>query len=519
MVCAAYLARAGISVTVVEARQELGGPAGAFQYMPGFQASMTNSPGSFENTILEELELEKYGLRFFKPAVSLIHPFEDETFVGWRDKDRVDTQLDHYAAGEAARYRDLIDSLNALGVKSGLTLWSASPPVEVIHESLDDSRDRSLFDELVNASLKDFLDSRLKSNQAKALFTMLAVNGQMLSPKEPGSGIGLLLRPISMASTPEADSDNPNRSPLRGSVGLPLGSMSAIINALWLAGKAAGVEFLVGTAVKRILTEDGVANGVELEGGRMLRADAIVSTVEPSILFNELLDEKPHALGPDSIAAPKGSAFKIALALDGLPEIRNLPDDLPSATALQSQFRIGPSPEYIEDSIHDAIAGRPSRSPIMWGLIPSLTSPGISPDGKQLLSVNVWHAPHDLGPEFWATEKETFGRRCIDLLEGYLPGLSDHIVDHRFLSPVDLADELRLTGSNITHGDMVPARLFGNRPHQSMADYGTGVTGLFMGGAGVWPGGYVTGAPGKNAAAKTEDFLTNIKVGAMQWNS
>lgn len=508
LVCAAYLAKTGVTVTVVEARQQLGGPAGRFEYMPGFSASMTNSPGSFENTVMQELELEKHGLRFFRPEITLVHPFEDETFIGWRDKHQLDAQLERYSAGESIRYRDLIDSLNAVGAKSGLSLWRPSPPAEEIRANLGDSKERAVFDELVNSPLKEFLDGRLRSDQAKALMTMLAVNGQLTSPKEAGSGVGLLLRPISMASSPDNGPDSANRTALRGSVGLPIGSMSAIVHSLMLAGKEAGVRFQTGTPVRRILVDEGHAVGVELNDGKTLRADTVVSTVEPSLLFNELLDELPESLGTDAIEAPAGSAFKIAVALDGLPNVRNLPTGLSSHTALQSQFRIGPSPDYIEDAIHDAIAGRPSGSPIMWGLIPSLSSPGIAPDGKHLLSVNVWHAPHSLGREYWKAEKEAFGRRCLEVLEEHLPGLSNHVVGHRFLDPVEIADELGLTGSNITHGNMLPSKLFGNRPHAACANYETGITGLFMGGAGAWPGGYVTGAPGRNAAAKAAQHLS-----------
>ena len=507
LVCAAYLARSGVSVTVVEARDELGGAAGAYEYLPGFRASMTNSPGSLESLVVQELELEKYGLRFIAPPVTLIHPFEGSTFVGWRDRKLTDEQFEKYAPGEANRYRSFVDSLNRLGANSGLSLWERPPMPDVIRQRLEDEQDRSLFDQLVYGSLDEVLDSKLKSDEAKALMAMLAVNGQMVSPKEPGTAIGLLMRPISMASSSDPDPHSPNRSPLRGSVGLPVGSMSAIVEALKRVGAAAGVTYVTGKRVRRVTTGDSGATGVELEDGRFIGADAVVSTVEPSILLNELVDAAALGLSNESVAPPEGSAFKIALALDSLPGIANLPPELPAEVALQSQVRIGPSLGYIYAAIHDAISSRPSKGPIMWGLVPSVTSEGLAPRGKHLFSVNVWHAPHSLGREYWAEHKDEFGRRCIEILDEHMPGLGARIEDYSFLSPTEIADELSLTGSNITHGNMLPSSLLGNRPHRVLSDYATPLEGLFLGGAGVWPGGYVTGAPGRNAASRVKIFL------------
>ncbi|MGI8311917.1 phytoene desaturase family protein [Saccharopolyspora hattusasensis] len=508
LVCAAYLAKRGASVTVVEARKRLGGPAASFEYMHGYHAAITNSPGSLEYAVVQELELERHGLTYCKPEITLVQPFDDMVFLGWRDRSQVDTQLEHFSRGESRRYRELTDTLNSVGAKTGLSLWKPSLPLKQIRENLGDSAERRLFDELVDGSLKEILDSRLKSDQAKSILTMLAVNAQLVSPTQPGSGVGLLMRPISMASSEDAGPDSANKQVLRGSVGLPIGSMSAIVDAMVRAGEEAGVTFITGVPVTRIVVNDGRAVGVKLDDTTTLEADVVVSTVEPSVLYTELLDNGPANLAGSTINPPTGSAFKLAVALDGLPSVRNLPPDVVPERAFRSQFRIGPSTSYIEKAIQDGLEDLPSDSPIMWGLIPSLTSPGLAPEGRHLMSVNVWHAPHSLGRDYWTDGgRDAFGHRCLAVLDEHLPGLNEHIVDYRFLGPIELADELRLPGSNITHGNMLPDRLFGNRPNATIASTGSGVRGLFLGGSGVWPGGYVTGAPGRNAANYVCQYL------------
>lgn len=129
----------------------------------------------------------------------------------------------------------------------------------------------------------------------------------------------------------------------------------------------------------------------------------------------------------------RGSAFKLVMALERLPGVANLPDGIDAEHALQAQFRIAPSARYIDLAILDGLAGRCSAAPIMWGLVPSLTSPGLAPEGRHLLSVNVWHAPYELESGSWTTERDRFGTRCIEILDRSLPGLKDAIVDHRFM--------------------------------------------------------------------------------------
>ncbi|MGI8393122.1 phytoene desaturase family protein [Leucobacter sp. W1038] len=502
LVAATYLARAGHRVTLVESRSSLGGVVGRYEYLPGYGTSIANSPGSFEGLVLEELELERHGLRFHRPDVTLLHPMRDGLFVGWRDPQLVAKQMDEMSPGESGRHRQLVQSLDRLGEATGLTFWEQPRSLDAVLEGMAPASRKEFSREIIEGTLMEFLEQRLKSDGMKSVMMMLALNGQLMSPHAQGSAFGLLMRPISRA-TGSVDPLGNQVSPLRGSVGLPIGSMAAIVDALIKAARSSGVEILLDSRVEEIEFDAyGHACGVVLESdARIENVDRVVSTIEPSTLRAVVTGaEIEDRLWP---APPTGSAFKIALALDGLPEVANAPGGAPLEALLSAQFRIGPDPEYITRAVEDGIAGRPSAEPIIWGLIPSLTSPGLAPEGKHLMSLNVWHAPHSLGEGYWQANGSAFVDRCVAQVEQVLPGLSARIIDRRWLSPIDLEEEFGLTGSNITHGDLTPESMLNGRPNAELVDKLL-QAGIVLGGAGTWPGGYVTGAPGRRAALQIQ---------------
>jgi phytoene dehydrogenase-like protein len=117
------------------------------------------------------------------------------------------------------------------------------------------------------------------------------------------------------------------------------------------------------------------------------------------------------------------------------------------------------------------------------------------------MSVNVWHAPHDLKVGSWTTaERDRFGDRCVNILDEYMPGVKDSLVDRRYLSPLDLEREYGLVEGNAIQGDNLPKRMFSLRPIAGMSDYRTPISGLYLCGTGTWPAGFVSGMPGHNAA-------------------
>lgn len=514
LVCAAYLARSGVETVLVEKRDVVGGVVGSYEYMPGYRSSITNSPGSFEARITGDLDLPRHGLKFFKPRITVAQRFGDKTFVGFRDRERIAEQIDAFAPGEYSRYRTLIDDLNRLGRETGLSIWRKPDSLQTVRARLTQSSSLALFDQVIDGSLRDLLDRRLRSEQAKSLLMMLALPGTLLSSNSPGSALTLLMRPISMASLLPGEDDTANSLPLRGSVGTPIGSMAAIVDSLAAAAKEAGARVITGNGVKTVLKSGHRVTGVELCDGAIIEADRVISTVEPSILQSQLVESPDDVVHDFTIEEPKGAAFKLALALDGLPAVPGLPDDVTSSEVLGSQIRIGNSPDHIESSIEAGIRGEVSSDPIMWGLVPSIVSPQLAPHGRHLLSLNVWHAPHALGEPYWDNHRDEFATLTINKLDEQLPGLSDRVVDYAALSPIDLDREFGLTGSEITHGKMTVNNFFADRTHPSLVDRETSLRGLYLGGAETWPGGYVTGVPGRNAADTVIRDLEERKKGS-----
>lgn len=510
LVAAAYLAKGGLRVALLEARPILGGPVGTFEFMPGYRTAFTNSPGSFEQRIVQDLDLGAHGLRFNRPDPTLVHRFASHAFLGWRDRARTEAQLEAYWPGEAERYSSLLQDLESMARAMNLSIYRPAPDLEAARARLSGAQ-AELFDAVFHGTLRDLLDARLRSPEAKTLLGMVALNVTLARPSELGTAAGLMLRPIALASSPDAGIHDPRRSALRGSTGLPAGGMGALVDALERCCRGLGVDIRLNVRVSSILHDsDGVCGVVGAEG-ETFQAATVVSAINPRVLFR-LVDRGsvPDELRADLEAAPlRGSAFKLVLALDGIPRYAGLPDGLPCETAAASQFRIAHSLDHIEAVIADAQAGNLPDRPLVWGLIPTLTSPELAPSGRHLLSANVWHAPYRLADgQSWAEAADVFRDRCIDTLCELMPDLRDRIVSARAMTPVDLERELDLERSHITHGDMLTGALFGPRPHRLANDYRTPLRGLYLSGSGTWPGGYVTGVPGLNASRVVLSDLT-----------
>ena len=199
LVAAAYLGRAGLKVALLESREILGGPVGTYEFMPGYKTAFSNSPGSFEPRIIQELELERHGLHFRRMDPTLVHHFPEKPFISWRDRSRTDEQLNRLCPGEADRFHNLVQELENLAVALNISLFRPDRDLQKAREKL--SRDhRCLFDEVFTGSLQSFLDARLRTTQAKALLGMVALNVTMAPPSQPGTAVGLMLRPISKVS-------------------------------------------------------------------------------------------------------------------------------------------------------------------------------------------------------------------------------------------------------------------------------------------------------------------------------
>jgi phytoene dehydrogenase-like protein len=505
LVAANYLALAGLSTLTIEARENVGGCASRVEYFPGYIASLSNSPGSFEPMIVRDLELDQHGLAFDKPDPSVVIPFSPTSaFIGWRDRDRSLAEVAKFSQRDADNYYAFFSYLEDLARVLEVQLFDAPPSVSVLAERARRAGKEEDFGKVFLGSVGDLVTEWFESSEIRAMIASIATVNNFAGPSTPGTAFRLLQRPMSMFSTTvTAGGHDPRKEVMRGSTGLPRGGMGAIGESLASSLRAKGGEIITGARVARVLTSGGAVRGVELADGRTFSARAVLSNLNAKTTLLDLLDA--DALDPEfrtkiDRKPLRGTAFKVGLALNDIPRWAFAEDDDQAKVLAASQFRLAPTLDYIEESVADARNGRWSRNPLIWGLTPSVTDPSLAPAGHHVMSLNVFHAPYDLAESNWEVEKERFGARVLETLAEYIPNLPDIIVDKRFWSPVDLEREFGLTGGNITHGDMLPGNMFDLRMPAGANDYRMPVAGLYLCGSAAWPGGLVTGIPGHNAS-------------------
>lgn len=504
LVAAHYLACHGLDVVVLERRNVVGGLCGPVEFFPGYRGAVTNSPGSLEPRIVQDMRLESFGLAFDKPDPTVVVPFPGaRAFVGWRDSRKVHEGMRRFSAHDADAYHEVIGFFNDFARRMQVSMFEPPPTFAEVVSRFTTPADEADLAAVLFGSIRDFLDDRLESDEMKAVLAMLALAGGNGGPSTPGSCMGLLYRPLSLASMSIEAEHDPRQQPLRGSTGLPRGGMGSVGEAMERSIRAAGVTVRTDCAVTQITADAaGRVTGVVLDDGREFEAPIVLSNLNPKTTLLDLVEPaNVDAALRERLQRRKmdGGAFKLALALDGIPRFAAAPSDQVRGYAA-CQFRIAPSMDYLDRAYDDYKYGRPSRQPELWGLTPSVMDPSMAPPGRHLMSVNAWYAPYHLRDGDWAQERDAFARRCIDTLAEFIPNIREIITDIRCFSPRDLEREFGLVEGNQIHGDMGPGGMFSFRPVPGVARYRTPVAGLYLCGSGAWPGGFVTGVPGHNAA-------------------
>ncbi|MBI3706699.1 MAG: NAD(P)/FAD-dependent oxidoreductase, partial [Proteobacteria bacterium] len=400
LVCAGYLAGAGLQVVVLERSPRLGGPVAKVEFLPGYHCSFSNSPGSLEPKIARDLELERHGLHFKTQDPMLVHPLADgRLFVGWRERARNAAQLEAFAPGEAARYDDLFKYVQDFADKLGISLFRPPPTLHELVRNLTALADQEAFARLFFGSVRDLFEEFMLADETKAVLGPISTVGGLAAPGTPGTPLNLLMRPLSLASLAVDPGYDPRRMPLRGSTGLPVGGMGAIPESMAACARSRGVVLRAATLVTRILIRDGAARGVVTASGEEIEAPIVVSAVNPRITVLDLIEDHPDWRDLKAKMARKrmaGKAYKLVLALDGMPRYAAARSDEEAALLSSAQFRIAPSLDYVEAAHTDMLQGRLSHQPVIWGLCPSMTSPVLAPPGKHVLSLNVGNAPYRL---------------------------------------------------------------------------------------------------------------------------
>jgi phytoene dehydrogenase-like protein len=507
LVAAAYLARAGRSVVVLERRDVVGGACVTEATWPGYRVSSAAYVLSLlRPEIIRDLDLARHGLAVLPRNPSSFTPLPDgRHLLMGADPALNHAQIAKFSRRDAEafpRYEALLDRVaRALEPvldapppdpfsRSPADLWRAARLGWRLR-ALGAGDGRAAFEILLGAA-RPILDRWFESEALKATLATDAIIGAMASPSTPGTAYVLFHHVMGEVGG------------ARGVWGYVRGGMGEVSRAVGDAARAAGATIRTGAPVERVLVEGGRASGVVLAGGEEVRARAVASGADAHVTFLRLLGE---AHLPAEFAAAVRSidhaaaSLKINLALSELPDFSALPGKAPGPQH-RGTIHVAPDLEYVERAYRDALAGRPSEEPILECTIPSVVDPSVAPPGRHLMNVFVQYAPYRLagGPEAWDREKEAFADRCLALLARHAPNVERAVIHREVLSPLDLERRFALTGGNIFHGAMTPNQLAFLRPVPGWASYRTPVPGLYLCGSAAHPGGGVLGAPGRNAA-------------------
>lgn len=499
---AAYLAKAGKKVLVLERRHVLGGATVTEEIYPGFKYSVCSYVVSLlRPEIIRELELPKYDLEII-PLDSTFSPLPDGNYLArWGDHAKTRREIARHSSSDAEAYEQFGQLMiqMAMAVKPMLGLVPPRPtslnPRDLLSLISVGNHFRKLGDKLLYGLTKlmtmssaDYLDEWFETEVLKATMSASGIIGTFMGPRSPGTAYVLLHHYM-------GELDGSFRS-----WGFARGGMGTISRVIADAARHFGAEIRTESAVDRVLVKNGRACGVILASGEEIDGKIVVSGVDPKRTFLKMIDA--HHLPAEFVRQVKnfkirGSSAKVNLALDALPNFTSLPGHGPH---LSGAISISPSIDYIERAYDDAKYGEYSRRPYLDIILPSTLDPSMAPPGKHVMSIFVQYAPFYLKEGTWPDQRENFGDNVIDTLTEYAPNLKDIILHRQVITPWDLEQEFGLTEGNIFQGELTLDQLFFLRPVPGWAQYRTPIKNLYICGAGTHPGGGVMAASGRLAA-------------------
>ncbi|HWM66619.1 MAG TPA: NAD(P)/FAD-dependent oxidoreductase [Steroidobacteraceae bacterium] len=507
LVCAAYLARGGRSVLVLEAADEVGGAAVTREFAPGFRVSAcAHLLHSMSGAMIHDLRLEDHGLTFSAremPTVALAADGGSVALGATSLTANANPLSSGVTVDDAAAYPGYVALLNRLAQALRPVLDSVPPRLGT--DAWADKRallqlgwqirrlGRHDMRELLRIggmNVFDLLKDNFESPLLQGALAFDAILGSNFGPRSPGSVFTLLYR---LAGATAAQGKEVSGTPLSQ----PTGGLGALSRALSAAAVAAGAEVRTNAAVERIIVRDHRASGVQLASGETITANTVISNVDPQATFLRLLGAEYLDAGFTrrvSHLRTRGLAAKLHLALDDLPRFSGV-----SEASLGGRLLIAPSLEYLERAFNHSKYGEFSNAPAIEITVPTVNDRTLAPAGKHVLSAVVQYAPYALKAG-WDAGREQFANIVVDTIERYSPGLGKSIISAQLLTPSDIEREFRITGGHWHHAELALDQFFMMRPVPGAAQYQTPVDGLYLCGAGCHPGGGVMGTAGRNAA-------------------
>ena len=505
LVCAYYLAKAGLNVHIFERRHIVGGAAVTEEFHPGFRNSVASYTVSLLNPqVISDMKLKEYGLSVVKRPISNFLPINDTNYLklgGGLEKTQAEFRK--FSERDANRLPDYYDRIEAVadvlrdlsiktppnpkqGIKAlmgaALQAWPIVKKGNQVHKDVYD---------LFTKSARSFLDSWFENEHIKAAFGFDAIVGNYASPDTPGSAYVLLHHVFG-----EVDGE-------KGAWGHAIGGMGAITQAMQQACMDVGVSITTNASVKKVMVDNKRVTGIQLDNGDVINASKVVSNLNPTLLYKKLIDQndldEEFNRSMDGYKSGSGT-FRMNVALSELPDFTSLPGK-DVGEHHQCGIVIAPTLDYMDQAFIDAKNYGWSKQPIVEMLIPSTLDDSLAPAGKHVASLFCQQfSPTLKNGVSWHDARLDAAECIIDTVNAYAPNFKNSIEGTMILSPLDLEEKFGLIGGDIMHGHMTLDQMWAARPLLNYGDYRGPLKSLYMCGSGTHPGGGVTGLPGKNAA-------------------
>ena len=503
LVCAAYLARAGLSVRVLEARDRIGGAALTEEFHPGFRNSVYSySVSLLHPKVIADLRLEEHGLEILERPAGSLSLLEDGHMWLTRDGEQARREIARFSKRDAERIDAFEDEI-AVVARSLRSLATQAPPnfgggwrdlLALLKGGNElrrlDGRHQVVLAELMTRSLGDHLDAWFEGAPLKGLLGFEGVIGNFADPYQAGTAYVLLHH---------AFGEVKGRA---GAWGIARGGMGAISDAIATDARKHGVTIETDSAVERILVENDRARGVVTRDGREFHARQIAANVHPQILLTRLLDRERLAEDDQrriDAYRSHSATFRMNVALSELPRFTSLPAD--EEFHFQGAIELCPSLAYMRAAYREASDHGWARNPIVSMQIPTTQDDSLAPPKAHVASLFCQHFQRELPDgQSWDDIGETVADAIIDAVDAHAPNFRSAVLGRQIKTPLDIERDLNMVGGDIFHGALHLDQFYSMRPIPGLADHRMPTKGVYLCGSGAHPGGGVSGLPGHNAA-------------------
>jgi phytoene dehydrogenase-like protein len=491
LVAACYLASAGLNVCVLERYSEVGGAAISEETIPGFKLStgsyvLSLAPRKIFDDLgaWDGIELLDRNPRFFAP-------FPDgSSLTYWTDHAKWLDSIRRINPKDAESYDVYDEAVEVACRVMDKYILRRPPGWDEVASNFRTPEEQKIFQMFYLGAVADIAEYYFDSDQMQATIASSGIIGTFRGPRDAGTGYVKLYHSMGMSTG------------FRGRWAYVRGAMGAITQALRKAAERRGVTILTNANVDQIIVKNGRATGVTLESGEEIAADIVLSNADPKRTYLTLVDQRElpaeyrRSIDKIKIESP---VVKINMAVRELPKFLALPDDQQMQGSTGGLF-IAPTIDYIQKAYYDAKSGRPADKPFMNIHMQSAVDRTVAPGDMHTISIFAQYFPYTLAEGTWDGRRDEIAQNVIKEFAAFAPNIPDAIVGMQVLAPPDVEARFGMTGGHIFHGELVPEQAFDMRPVPGSSSYEGPIGGLFLCGAGAWPGGCVMGAPGHNAA-------------------